>query len=382
VSNRNIIAALQVFDPSFRIMENNEMGSNPNAVPEFYIRGQSGIGNLATSDISESQLRSNPNLPLFIMDGLEISVKTLYDLDPNRVHSITLLKDASASAIYGSKASNGVVVIETVAPKAGKFHVSYMLTGSVTAPDLRSYNYMTAEEKLATEIAAGFYSPIVYPAHIETNEGQALGGFVNMARELGRRRATVMSGYDTDWMAIPLRTGYNHKHTITIDGGNDFVRYGIGFGYNAEKGVMKKDFRNNLYANLRVDLRLTNLTIINRFTYTKTDNRESPYGSFSEFVKAFPYNTPYDAEGNVVKKLQIGTGMFLKNPLWEGEMTMNFNGGTSESFTENLQVNWYVNEHLRVDATLGLTRSIATCVILLIRILASFPQLLGQVACH
>ena len=89
-----------------------------------------------------------------------------------------------------------------------------------------------------------------------------------------------------------------------------------------------------------------------------------------------------DAEGNVVKKLQIGTGMFLKNPLWEGEMTMNFNGGTSESFTENLQVNWYVNEHLRVDATLGLMRSIATCVILLIRILASFPQLLGQVACH
>ena len=64
VANRNVISALQVFDPSFRIMENNAMGSNPNAIPEFYIRGQSGIGNLSLTDISESRTKNNPNLPV------------------------------------------------------------------------------------------------------------------------------------------------------------------------------------------------------------------------------------------------------------------------------------------------------------------------------
>lgn len=84
VANRNIISTLQVFDPSFRIMENNVMGSNPNAIPEFYIRGQSGIGNLNLSDISETRTKNNPNLPIFILDGLDVSVEKIYDMDPNR----------------------------------------------------------------------------------------------------------------------------------------------------------------------------------------------------------------------------------------------------------------------------------------------------------
>jgi len=366
VANRNIIAALQVFDPSFRIMENNEMGSNPNAVPEFYIRGQSGIGNLATSNLSESQLRSNPNLPLFILDGLETTVETLYDMDPNRIHSVTLLKDASATAIYGSKAANGVVVIETVAPKAGQFHISYSLTGSVTAPDLSSYDYMSGEEHLATEIAAGFYDAT--GVQTQNNYGQALGNtniqsdFNAKARELWDRQMQIASGVNTDWMALPLRVGYNHKHSVSIDGGNDIFRYGISLGYDAQKGVMKKDFRNNLYASLRMDYRTQKLVVINRFEYRKTENKNSPYGSFGNFVKQLPYNTPYDANGNIVKNLTIGAynaGKKPVNPLWEGEMTKNYSGSTSETFSENLQVNWYLHEHLKIDATLGLNRTMS-----------------------
>ncbi len=363
VANRNIISAIQVFDPSFRIMENNEMGSNPNAIPEFYIRGQSGIGNLATADISESQLRSNPNLPLFIMDGLEISVETLYDMDPNRIASITLLKDAAATAIYGSKASNGVVVIETVAPEAGKFHISYRLTGTITAPDLSSYDYMNSEEKLAAESAAGFYTPD--GNSIPVRDGVSIGGqslgndMTQKLREYWSRQLAVDNGVYTDWMSIPLRVGYNHKHSLSIDGGNDNIRYGISLGFDNQNGVMKKDFRRNFYTNLRVDYRLSNLVVINRISFNRTASKNSPYGSFSEFVKMLPFNTPYDADGNVVKNLQYGAtnSTSLKNPIWEGEMTQNFNGGTSKTITENLQVNYYANEHLRVSAQLGLTLS-------------------------
>ena len=75
VSSSNVVDILQVFDPSLRIMRNNEMGSDPNTVPEFYIRGRSGIGvkELDASDVSETALKNNPNLPLFIMDGFEVN---------------------------------------------------------------------------------------------------------------------------------------------------------------------------------------------------------------------------------------------------------------------------------------------------------------------
>ena len=147
-----------MFDPSFRIITNNEMGSNPNAIPDFYIRGQSGISDFSFGSASEVELKSNSNLPVFILDGLEVSVEKIYDMDPTRIKSMTILKDAAATAIYGSRASNGVVVVETVAPEAGKFNISYNGSMSITAPDLRSYDYFNAEEKLLVEELSGYFA--------------------------------------------------------------------------------------------------------------------------------------------------------------------------------------------------------------------------------
>ena len=142
VSKSNVIQALQVFDPSFRIRENNKWGSDPNALPEVNIRGTSstGVKALDADPLDKSNLKNNSNLPTFIMDGFEISAEKLYDFDPNRIQNITILKDAAATAIYGSRAANGVVVITTVAPKAGQLSVTYSLTGKVSTPDLSDYN--------------------------------------------------------------------------------------------------------------------------------------------------------------------------------------------------------------------------------------------------
>ena len=150
VSKTNVIKAIQAFDPSFRIKENNAWGSDPNAIPEVYIRGESGISatkQLDRDPLSKSNLVDNPNLPTFIMDGFEISVTKLYDYDPNRIESITILKDAAATALYGSRAANGVVVITTVTPQVGKLNVSYNFVADVTMPDLSDYNLMNAREK-------------------------------------------------------------------------------------------------------------------------------------------------------------------------------------------------------------------------------------------
>lgn len=102
VSQTNVIGALQTFDPSFRLVNNTQFGSDPNALPEMYIRGRSGFGvkELDKDQLSKSNLQNNPNLPTFIMDGFEVSIEKVYDLDPTRIESMTILKDAAATAIY------------------------------------------------------------------------------------------------------------------------------------------------------------------------------------------------------------------------------------------------------------------------------------------
>ena len=214
VSHRNIVSALQTFDPSLRIRENNTWGSDPNALPEFSVRGNSsmGIGDLERSSISKSELKNNSNLPVFIMDGFEVSAEKVYDFDINRIESVTILKDAAATAMYGSRAANGVIVITTVAPKPGQLQVDYNFAGDITTPDLRDYNLMNAEEKLAAEVAAGCYD----------DEGPL---FLN--DEYNAKLNNILRGVDTDWLSQPVETVFNHKHSIYIQGGTNDLRFGV-----------------------------------------------------------------------------------------------------------------------------------------------------------
>lgn len=124
------------------------MGSDPNTIPDFEIRGSSSL---------KAEYENNPNMPTFIMDGFEVTAQKVFDLDPNRVRYITILKDAAATAIYGSRAANGVVVIETVLPKAGKLQLSYNGSANFEIADLSDYNLMNAEEKLEYEVRSGLY---------------------------------------------------------------------------------------------------------------------------------------------------------------------------------------------------------------------------------
>jgi TonB-linked SusC/RagA family outer membrane protein len=350
VANRNLISALEVFDPSFSIHVNNAMGSNPNYVPDFSIRGQSSIGQreLDVEDVSESRLRSNVNTPLFIVDGLDASVEYVYDLDPQRIFSVTILKDAAATAVYGSRASNGVIVIETLAPKAGKFNISYTLSGSMTNPDLTSYDYFNAQEKLDVEMLTGYYEidPTVMSQSVR-----------NVYSELIKKNNAIAKGVDVYWLSQPLRVGYNHKHSMAIDGGNDNIRYGLTFSYDNQHGVMKGDYRNRLNAGVRIDYRMDDLLIINRVQYDKVMSKNSPYGSFSTFVNQLPYNEMKDTFGKYVKQFPVWhSGSQYVNPMYEGAETKSYNTGNSEQFQNNLQVDWSIFPVLQLKFLLGLTK--------------------------
>ena len=160
-SKTNIAKALSAIDPGFRIAENIAAGSDPNRLPDLRMRGQATLPTGATVSTDAVMLKGDyatyPNQPLLILDGFEISLQTMNDLDPDRVSSITILKDAAATAIYGSKAANGVIVIETKAPEAGVLRVAYGGEIRIEVPDLSDYNLLNAREKLEVEKLAGYY---------------------------------------------------------------------------------------------------------------------------------------------------------------------------------------------------------------------------------
>ena len=105
VGNGNVLSSLKNIDPSFLMVENLEVGSNPNAIPDFQMRGQTGFTEVA------SEYQENPNQPLFILDGVPISSADFNTISPGDIESISVLKDASSTSIYGARAANGVVVI-------------------------------------------------------------------------------------------------------------------------------------------------------------------------------------------------------------------------------------------------------------------------------
>mgnify|MGYP001041798293 CR=1 FL=1 len=111
------------------IMDNLDMGSNPNSLPQMQMRGVSSFPIEETGIQLKGNYQNNPNQPLFILDGFNTTVERVMDMDMNRIESVTLLKDAAAKAIYGSKAANGVVVITTKRVTGTQQLVTY--TGSV-----------------------------------------------------------------------------------------------------------------------------------------------------------------------------------------------------------------------------------------------------------
>lgn len=349
VSKTNVLGALQVFDPSFRIAENNLAGSNPNNVPELYIRGRSGIGTtqLDAESLSKTSLKNNPNLPTFIMDGFEIKVEKLYDMDPSRIESITILKDAAATAMYGSRAANGVVIITTVTPKAGKVNIDYNFTGTLEYPDLTNYNLMNAREKLETEVAAGLYKA---GPEEDFSDQSRLDEIYN------KKLSNVVRGVDTYWLSKPLRTVFNQKHSLYLDGGTDDLRWGADFSYITGEGVMKGSYRDRMSGGLSLSYRFGAFQLKNYLSYTYTKSEESPYGSFSDYTSKLPYDEYMDENGNYLETTYPWTGGTNENPLYEATLK-SYDRSKSWELINNTELLWNINSYLLLKGQFSVTKS-------------------------
>lgn len=348
LSPNDLLKGLQFFDPSFRIVENNRKGSDPNAQPDFIMRGDQSLGikkDFNSMDLLLDNVSSKPNQPLFVLDGFIVSIRRILELDPERVENITILKDAAASAIYGSRASNGVVVVETKIAPDGVLNISYIGGLTVEAPDLTDYNMMTASEKLDTEWRAGVYD---------------IGMTTHMNRYNALRR-NILAGVNTYWLSQPLRTAFKNRHSLTAAGGTEVFRYSLGLNVNSNPGVMKQSSNDTKSINFNMSYRKEKLNIGANINLSEGTGDRSPYGSFSDYVRINPYYRHKDDNGQEIKELDnfIGAStMIIANPLFNATVG-------SKNFTKNLTIATSLNleyrllQNLRITESLSYTRGIA-----------------------
>ena len=334
---QNILQSLKTLDPSFAILDNTLYGSDPNRLPNMEIRGKSSM--LGMRD----ELEADPNQPLFILDGFESSLSVINDMDINRIASITILKDAASTAIYGSKAANGVVVVETVKPQAGKLMVSYNGNANISMPDLSSYNLMNAKEKLAFEKLAGKYTPASWSATSD----------FELQKLYNQKLAEIESGIDTYWLTEPLRVGVNQKHSLYIEGGEGSFLFGIGAGYNGISGVMEKSNREVISGNIDLIYRIKKFQFSNKFSMTNTKIK-NPIVDFSDYAAANPYYKKRDEEGNIGKWLENNDYTKAANPLWNASQNSR-DEGKQLALSNYFVAEYTPLEALKVRARFGIS---------------------------
>lgn len=351
IGNQNVLQSLRDLDPSFVILDNLELGSNPNAMADIEIRGQSGL----TINAVKDEFSTSPNMPLFVLDGFEVPMHIINDLDINRVSSITILKDAGSTAIYGSKAANGVVVIETVKPKEGTLQMRYNADLSIAMPDLSSYNMMDAEEKLKFELLAGKFDARTYGTNINQ---------LFLDEVYNKYLQEVRRGVNTYWMSEPLRTGLNSSHSISVTGGNNNILFEAGISYRNNQGIMKDNFRKTWAGNIDLTYRAKNIRISNRLSVTGYNAQESPYGDFSNWVNANPYYRKTNEFGRANKFLEIFDSKAdvsvikrsIPNPLYNALIDRKEGDEDQIGINNNLKLMWDVTRDLQINTSLGLLR--------------------------
>ncbi|WP_183307650.1 SusC/RagA family TonB-linked outer membrane protein [Dysgonomonas hofstadii] len=349
VGNMNVLQSLKSLDPAFVITDNNLMGSDPNTMPTVTLRG----GSTMSFSTTLNDNTTNPNEPLFILDGFVTNLQTINDLDINRVESITLLKDAGSTAIYGSKGANGVIVVETIKPKSGEVMINYNTDLQLATADLSAYNLMNAAEKLEYEVRAGRYGDL------NNYYGTNAAGIQSYNDNLKR----VSDGIDTYWLKLPIRTGFTQSHSMTLSGGNKDFLYQIGANYKNTEGVMKDVNRQSFGGNVRLTYRNAEkkFNVSNNLSVMVTNGHSGSWESFSSFAKANPYYRTTNDDGSIPRFLDeiswTTTGpentVTAANPYYNSLLNT-FSDSRTTSLTNNLGMDWFITDRLRWQANLSL----------------------------
>jgi TonB-linked SusC/RagA family outer membrane protein len=355
----DVIKAIAAFDPSFRIGDNNLTGSDPNALPKITVRGSTSLPSVDGSIVDRNNLSSSYNQPAFILDGFPSTLEQIVDLDINRIASVTILKDAAATAVYGSKAANGVIVVTTKAPQPGKLQLTYTSDFTASAPDLSSYHVLNAAQKLQYEKKAGLY---ITGLNTTTSQDDLDNQYNSILKN-------VVSGVNTYWLSQPLQNAYGLRQTLDAQGGDSTFRYDVYGRYQTNPGVMIGAARNDYSGGMTFYYNPTKkLLFRNDLQITQENSTDSPYGNFSSYVAMNPYYPLTDASGNSLRELAnwqidthaIGAGAAqykyenVYNPLYEANVG-NFSKSAYLEILDNLSLDWHITPALRLQGQVSLT---------------------------
>ena len=328
VGTKNVLQSIANFVPGMVIADDNLKGSDPNKVAEINIRGR-------------ATFEGQANTPVYVVDGAQVTPEYVADMDMNDIETVTVLKDASASALYGAKASAGVIVITTKTLKGGKLKLNYSGTVRLSTPDLHDYHLLNARQKLEYERLAGLFT--------DSDPTRQYQYDLDYARIYNN----IQSGVETDWLAKPLRNAFSQSHSLSIDGGDERAKYNLGVRYGKDSGVMKGSDRTRLSTNFRLSYNVSGKFFVsNSSTITSVTNNESPYGDFSDWVKMNPYENPYDADG----KLRSSLYHDISNPLYDASLA-SYTKTNTIAFLNTTSLQLWFGDKVRLDGDFTIDRS-------------------------
>jgi TonB-linked SusC/RagA family outer membrane protein len=266
-------------------------GSNPGSTSQIRIRGNRTITPNNTSPTNVNAL----DQPLIVVDGIPFG-GAFSDLDQNNVESIEILKDASATAIYGSRGSGGVILVTTKRGKAGKTVVSYDTYYGIQniLGELKVYNGPQYAQFKA-DAAAGNSQP----GAANTNPYQLTP----------TEQAGLTAGTSTDWQKLIYQTGHVLDNELNVSGGDDKTQYGMGAGYFTNAGVIPNQRYERYSLRSTIDHKFNDhvrvgLNSLNTLQYTNTPGGSNvPLG----LIKMSPLVAPYNPDGSVNLTPQVGS---------------------------------------------------------------------------
>lgn len=330
VSPVNIIQGLATLDAGLNIQSNNSQGSNPNALPDIVVRSTT---SLATSN------EVGLNAPMIIIDGVESSLQALYDINVQDIDRVDILKDASATALYGENAANGVIVIERKKVTEAPVRVRYTFTPDFKFADLSSTNLCDAGQKLELERLAGLYKK----------------GDGSLDQSYFDRLALVTSGRNVDWISKPVRNSFSQSHSLSVTGRGSGLDYNFTTDFSDNNGVMKDDGRQRYNFGVYLNYRIADKLVVTlRAAHNNLNTNVSRYGSFSDYVLANPYDTPYDEYGNYAKQLSYN----FNNPLYEASLSSFFKtNARAQNVSLTMRYNFRPNLYITAQGSFDTSRS-------------------------
>lgn len=352
--------------PGMIFMQNSGQAG---AAPKVRIRGTSTVlGNQEPLWVVDGIVQSDPvNVDpsqLNDLDFVNLLGNAISGLNPDDIEQIDVLKDAAATAIYGVRAANGVIVITTKKGKVGAPSITYSLSGTVNIRPYysdRGIYLMNSQERV--DVSREMFNRgmefknitnwIGYEAaYLDYKSG--ITDF-NTFNNLANYYETV----NTDWFDILCENSFSNKHTLSVSGGSANLRYYASVGYNDEKGVIKKELNRNYTTSIKLNGNYDRVSFqfglqgnSNKRKYTPSTNGINIISYAYETSRAIPAYNP-DGSKYFYMKGNTAINSYLFN--MENEMETTRQEMNSATFTLNANVKYKILQELSAEGTFAYT---------------------------